>query len=549
MESLAKSTLGDLLDKVAEKFGRSEALVDAPTGRRYTYNQLNIQVDALAKGLLALGLQKGECLAIWAPNRSEWVIIWFAAAKCGLVMTTVDTSFDSQKLSYQLNQADCRVLVMAPGVEGDDLLQSLAELCPEIKKPAKGALSCSSLPDLKHVVVMGGGPPGTLSWEGLRDLGKSVTDRDLAKRQGSVRPDDAATLIYTSGTTGRPKGVISPHQGLLGPSLASALNQGLSNADRLCVSVPMSHMFGCICVALTGMLAGATLVIPGSALSPGAILNAVGRERCTALYGPPTLFLALMDLPEFKAVYKGSVKKGIIAGAQCPIEVMKKVMNQMGVSNLINGYGQTEASSWIAQTRPRDSFKTRVSTVGKAVPGVEVKVVDPATGQETAPGHVGEICARGFNMSGYHKNPAATASALDAEGWLHTGDMGSIDQRGNISISGRLKEVIRKGGKVIFPAEIEELLFTHPKVNNAQVFGIPHATLGEEVAAWIKPDKGTTMDVDEIIDFLKSELPETHLPRHIKFVDEFPMTPLGKIQKFKMREIYAQELSLNIHES
>ena len=542
MDTLTKSTLGDLLDEAAQKFGRSEALVDASTGRRHTYGQLKDEANALAKGLFAMGLKKGECLAIWAPNRPEWIIAWLAAAKCGLVMTTVDTSLDSQKLLYQLNQSGCRVLVMAPGVEDDELLQAFTGLSPKIKEPLEDALCWPDLPDLKHVVVMGGGTAGALCWEEVRELGKKVTDRELSERQASLRPDDAATLIYTSGTTGRPKGVISSHQGLLGPSLASAVNQSLSPKDSLCISVPLHHMFGCICVALTGMLAGATLVLPGPVLSSEAILNAVGRENCTALYGPPTLFLALMDLPEYKTVYKGSVKKGIIAGAQCPIEVMKKVMDQMGVSDLINGYGQTEASTWIAQTSSRDSFKTRVSTVGKVVTGVEVKVVDPATAQEKAPGQVGEICARGFNMTGYHKKPAATAAALDAQGWLHTGDMGSIDQRGNISISGRLKEVIRKGGKAIYPAEIEELLFTHPKVNNAQVFGVPHPALGEEVAAWIKPEKDAILDRDEIIAFLREDLPETHLPRHIKFVDEFPMTPVGKIQKFKMREIYAKEL-------
>ncbi|MBI4799206.1 MAG: AMP-binding protein [Desulfarculus sp.] len=537
-------TLGELLERIAAEAPEREALVDLPSGQRLTYAQFNQEATALARGFLALGLEPGQHLALWSPNRPEWLICWFAAAKAGLVLTSVDMGASSQQLAYVLAQSRSRCLVMAPGLAGGEYLDTLSQLCPEVDQPAPQGLGCQPLPDLARVVVMEGPaapPAGALSWAGLLELGQKVPPQALAQRQAVLDCRQPATLLYTSGTTGAPKGVLSTHYGLLNTSAFGARNQLLSASDRLCLSVPLCHMFGCVCVALAGIIAGATLVIPWRAADPAATLRAVAGERCSALYGPPTSFIAMMELDEYRALDHQSLRTGIMAGAQCPIEVMRKVVEDMGVTYILNGYGQTEASSWIAQTRPHDPLELRVSTVGRPIDGVKVKVIDPMNGQALGPGQVGEICARGFNMHGYYQMPAATHAALDPAGWLHTGDLGSQDQEGYLRISGRLKEVIRRGGQIIFPAAVEEVLFTHPAINNAQVFGVDHDELGEEVACWIRLEKGASLKPDEVRDFLQGKVPDNHLPAHYKFVEGFPMTPVGKIQKFRLREMFAQE--------
>jgi fatty-acyl-CoA synthase len=533
--------LGEALSRAARDFGENEAVVDLPSGQRLTYTQLDRAAQDLARGFMALGLEPGAHLGLWAPNMPQWIIAMFAAAKAGLVLNSVDTSFTAEQLAYQLKQSKCRALVLAPGLEGDEYLQTLSQLCPELEQPAPRGLACADYPDLKRVIVIGDqAPPGALTWEQAVALGQDIAPEDLAARGAAIRPQDAATLLYTSGTTGQPKGVLSPHQGMILTSVACGDNQRLSESDRLLVSVPLCHMFGCICVVLSGVLKAATLVIPSRLPEPAAILQAVVAENCTALYGPPTSFIAMMDEPAY-GESAGGLRTGIVGGAAMPIEVMRKVVEEMGVSNLIGGYGQTEASSWISLSSPDDSLELRSATVGRPVPGAQVKIVDPGSGQELARGQVGEICARGHVMIGYFEMPAETAAALDNQGWLHTGDLGSVDQDGYIKISGRLKEAIRIGGKIVFPAEVEEVLFTHPKINNAQVFGVPHDQLGEEVACWIKPEKGQQMDSTDIIDFLRGKLPDNHLPAHVRFVADFPMTPMGKIQKYKMREAFIAE--------
>ncbi|MFH1034558.1 MAG: AMP-binding protein [Pseudomonadota bacterium] len=539
-------TLGELLDRVALQAPQRQALVDLPGGARMTYARFRQEAEDLARGFMALGLEPGQHLALWSPNRPEWLIAWFAAAKAGLVLTSVDMGASSQQLAYVLGQSRARCLILAPGLAGDEYLATLGQVCPELVLPAPQGLACEALPDLDRVVVMeglGGLPAGALSWTGLKALGKTVEPAALAKRQAALPPDAPATLLYTSGTTGAPKGVLSSHHGLLGTSAFGAANQLLSGQDRLCLSVPLCHMFGCVCVALAGIMAGATLVIPWRAADPAATLAAVASERCSALYGPPTSFIAMMELPQYRQLELKSLRTGIMAGAQCPIEVMRRVVEEMGVTYILNGYGQTEASSWIAQTRPHDPLELRVSTVGRAIEGVELKIIDPASGQDLEAGQVGEICARGYNMLGYYQMPAATHAALDPLGWLHTGDLGSLDEAGYLRISGRLKEVIRRGGRIIFPAAVEEVLFTHPAINNAQVFGVDHDELGEEVACWIRLEKGASLSADQVRAFLAGKVPDSHLPTHYKFVEGFPMTPVGKIQKFRLREMFAQQKS------
>ncbi|MEK6654520.1 MAG: AMP-binding protein, partial [Thermodesulfobacteriota bacterium] len=386
--------------------------------------------------------------------------------------------------------------------------------------------------------------PGMHTWEEVLESGRDVPDLLLSERQSSCREDDVVTLLYTSGTTGAPKGVMSTHVGIINTTLASAENQRLTEKDRLCLSVPLAHMFGCICVTLAAVIKGATVIIPAETFDPGKVLEAITKERCTAIYGSPGAFIAMMEHPEYVPVNLRSLRTGIMGGAQCPLEVMKRVVEEMGVREIVIGYGQTEASSWITMTRPDDPLELRVSTVGRPIPNVEVKLIDPQSGREVPTGAIGEICARELNMRGYYKMPAATANAIDSEGWLHTGDLGTMDGDGYVRTTGRLKEVIVRGEETIYPTEIEEILFSHPKISNVQIFGVPSKISGEDVAVWIKLEEEASVTEEEILHYCRGKLPGSRLPRYIKFVNEFPMTPLGKVQKFKMREIAIKEYGL-----
>jgi fatty-acyl-CoA synthase len=486
-------------------------------------------------------------LALWSPNRWEWTITQFALAKIGAVLVSIDINCKIDQLEYFLRQSDSKSLVMAEGMKGSEYMDMIRQLCPEVKEAIPGKLNSRALPELQNIILLSDGTFGDMfQWKEILDMGRDVPDRVLAERQASCREDHIVTILYTSGTTGAPKGVMSTHFGIINTTLASANNQGITEKDRLCLSVPLSHMFGCVCVTLASVIKGATLVIPSETFDPPRILEAIEKERCTAIYGSPSAFLALMGDPRYRASNVKSLRTGIMGGAQCPMEVMKKVVGEMGVREIVIGYGQTESSSWITMTRPDDDLELRVSTVGKPLPHVEAKIIDPISGNEvpTDGNAVGEICARGFNMKGYYKMPSATANAIDSGGWLHTGDLGSMDGSGYVRTAGRLKEVINKGGEGIFPTEIEEVLFRHSKVLNAQVFGVPDKELGEEVAAWIKLEEGATATEEEIRQYCKERLPTSHLPRYIKFVREFPTTPLGKVQKFKMREMATEEYGL-----
>jgi fatty-acyl-CoA synthase len=537
--------MGDLLDEVALKFPENEVLIDVPKGKRYSYQELLRMVNQLAKGFLKLGLKQGEHLALWAPNCSEWIITEFAIAKIGAVLISVDTNCQLQQLEYLLKQSDSRSLVMTEGLEGSEYIEMIKQICPEVKDSILGQLNSRVLPELKNLILMSDqAHSGMLNWKAILEMGKEVPDHVLAERQRSCHEDDVVTILYTSGTTGVPKGVMSTHFGIINTTLASAENQKLTEKDRLCLSVPLSHMFGCVCITLAAVMKGATIIIPSETFNPRKILEAIEKERCTAIYGSPSAFIALMEDPKYPSFDIQSLRTGIMGGAQCPMEIMKRVVEEMGAKEIIIGYGQTEASSWITETRPDDPLELRVSTVGKPLPNLEVKVIDSKSGQEVSRGVIGEICVRGLNMKGYYKMPAATANAIDSEGWLHTGDVGTMDEEGYVRTTGRLKEVILKGEKTIYPTEIEEVLFSHPKILNVQVFGVPDKGVGEEIAAWIKLEEGTTVTEDEIIQYCQGKVPDSHLPRYIKFVKEFPMTPLGKIQKFKMREIEIKEYNL-----
>jgi fatty-acyl-CoA synthase len=504
-------------------------------------------VNQTAKGFLKLGLKQGDHLALWSPNRWEWTITQFALAKIGVVLVSIDINCKIDQLEYFLRQSDSKSLVLAEGMKGSEYIDMIRQLCPEVKGAPPGKLNSKALPELQNIILLSGRTFGAMfQWKEILDMGKDVPDKMLAERQASCREDHIVTILYTSGTTGAPKGVMSTHFGIINTTLASANNQRITEKDRLCLSVPLSHMFGCVCVTLASVIKGAALVIPSETFDPPKILEAIEKERCTAIYGSPSAFLALMGDPGYRASNVKSLRTGIMGGAQCPMEVMKKVVGEMGVKEIVIGYGQTESSSWMTMTRPDDDLELRVSTVGKPLPHVEAKIIDPISGKEvpTDGSAVGEICGMGFNMKGYYKMPSATANAIDSGGWLHTGDLGSMDGNGYVRTAGRLKEVINKGGEGIFPTEIEEVLFRHPKISNAQVFGVPDKKLGEEVAAWIKLEEGATAAEEEIRQYCKEKLPNSHLPRYIKFVREFPTTPLGKVQKFKMREMATEEYGL-----
>jgi fatty-acyl-CoA synthase len=544
---LVRKTVGDLLDEVALKFPEKEALVDLSRGMKYSYKELLAMVSQTAKGFLKLGLKQGDHLALWSPNRWEWTITQLALAKIGVVLVSIDTNCKVEQLEYFLRQSDSRSLVMAEGIKGSEYIDMIHQLCPEVKEAIPGQLNCRALPKLRNIILISGRTlDGMFHWRETMDMGKDIPDRMLAERQGSCHEEDMVTILYTSGTTGAPKGVMSTHFGIINTTLASAENQRLTEKDRLCLSVPLSHMFGCVCVTLASVIKGGTLVIPAETFDPSKILEAIKKERCTAIYGSPSAFMALMDDPRYRASDVKSLRTGIMGGAQCPMEVMKKVVDEMGVREIVIGYGQTESSSWITMTDPDDRLELRVSTVGRPLPNVEAKIIDTRSGDEVSmdAGAVGEICVRGFNMKGYYKMPAATANAIDSEGWLHTGDLGSMDMNQYVRTAGRLKEIINKGGEVLFPIEIEEVLFRHPKILNVQIFGVPDKELGEEVAAWIRLEEGVTATEEEIRQYCKERLPVSHLPRYIKFVREFPTTPLGKVQKFKMREMAIEEYGL-----
>lgn len=545
MAEILKHTLGSLLGKVAGDHGDNDAIVDLPSGRTWTYRQLNQRALRAAKGLVALGLAPGSHVALWAPNIPRWLIAWFGMAKAGLVLTSVETSLGAEQVEYLLNQSGCSTLLMAPGIKGREFEDTLASICPELAGSEPGRLDSQALPSLKNVVSLGDqAPAGAYSWPELLAMGGALADEEVFRRDRAVAPDDVATLLYTSGTTGAPKGVMSTHFGIINVSARSADNMRLSPSDRLCLSVPLSHMFGCVCVTLAALTKAAAIVIPSVDFSPRSLLAASEQQACTAIFGSPNAFLAIMDQPDYQERDISSLRTGIMGGAQCPLEVMTKVVEKMGLAEVVLGYGQTEASSWVTMTSPDDPLELRVSTVGRALPDCRVKIVDPASGEEVPFGQVGEFCCQGFNMKGYYNMPAATKQAIDPKGWLHTGDMASVDAAGYCRIAGRLKETITKKGEAIYPSEVEEVLFTHEAVANAQVFGVPAGKDGEEVAAWVKLKTGARAEPQDLIAFCADRLPASQVPAYLKFVDQFPLTSLGKVQKFKLRQLYAAELGL-----
>ncbi|MFZ5632514.1 MAG: AMP-binding protein [Bacillota bacterium] len=534
---VGKITIGGLVDGMASRFPNNDALVYPDLGIRYSYEQFRQVCNRAAKGFMKLGLNKGDKISIWANNVPEWVIAQFSTGKMGAVLVTVNTNYRAFELDYLLKQSDSTTLVLIAGIVGNEYLDMVYELCPELKECRPGELKSAKLPLLKNVIFIGKEKhPGMFTWDEVMAMADGVSDEELMARQASLDPHDVINMQYTSGTTGFPKGVMLTHTNLIGNALSLAECMAFSEKDRLCIPVPFFHCFGCVLGTLTCVVSGAAM-IPVVAFKAQKVLETVEKERCTALHGVPTMFIAELEEMEKKAYDTSSLRTGIMAGAPCPIEVMKAVVNKMGAREICITYGQTEASPGITMTRTTDPIELRVSTVGKALPNVEVKIVDPATGETVPPGVQGELCTRGYHvMKGYYNMPEATASAIDGDGWLHTGDLAVMDENGYCKITGRLKDMIIRGGENIYPREIEEFLYTNPKIKDVQVVGVPSAKYGEEVVAFIQLKEGQTATEEEIKDYCRDKISRIKIPAFVLFTDAYPTTASGKIQKYKLRE-------------
>ncbi|GAC1561181.1 MAG: AMP-binding protein [Herpetosiphon sp.] len=545
-EELVNTTIGDLLDCQAERYGSHEALVHVEHSVRYTYNEFRDECNRIAKGLLALGLEHGEHVGIWATNYPEWVVAQFATAKIGTVLVTVNPSYRVHELDYILRQSDISTLLLIDSYRTSDYVDMINELIPELRDSRPGELHSPRYPLLRRIIFIGNeAHPGMLEWNNLASLGAGISDAALHARQAACRPSDVINIQYTSGTTGFPKGAQLTHTNVVGDATYIGDCMRLTEHDRLCIPVPLYHCFGCVLGTLCCVTHGAAMVLPSPYFEPVKTMVAVEKEHCTALHGVPTMFIAQLQHPDFDKFQFSTLRTGIMAGSPCPIEVMKQVVERMGAHEITIAYGQTESSPVITQTRTDDPIELRVSTVGRALPHVEVKIVDPETGVEVSHGTQGELCTRGFHvMKGYYNLPDATAHAIDPDGWLHTGDLATMDAQGYCKITGRLKDMIIRGGENIYPREIEEFLYTHPRVADVQVIGVPDHKYGEEVMAWIKLKDGETATPEEIRDFCRGKIAHYKIPRYIKFVQAFPMTVTGKIQKYLMRDTSIEELNL-----
>ncbi|WP_338754737.1 AMP-binding protein [Bacillus sp. FJAT-52991] len=535
-------TVGELLTERAKQLPQHEALVYSDRNLRYTYSEFDELCQKAAKGLMALGIEKGENVAIWATNTPEWVTLQFATGKMGAVLVTVNTNYRTAELEYLLNQSESTTLILIEGYRGNSYVDTIYELCPELHTCEPGKLQSKRIPLLKNVVILSEKEyNGAFSWTDILNMADQVNEVELDERTKSLDPNDVINMQYTSGTTGFPKGVMLTHSNLINNAFNIAGCMELTKADRLCIPVPFFHCFGCVIGTLACVTVGATMV-PVQEFDPEVVLQTVEQEVCTALHGVPTMFISELNHPNFQKYNLSHLRTGVMAGSNCPVEVMKSVMDKMNMKEITICYGQTESSPVITQTRVNDPVELRVETVGRALPNVEVKIVEPGTNQEVPPMIQGELCTRGYHvMKGYYNNQDATHEAIDEEGWLHTGDLAVMDETGYIRITGRLKDMIIRGGENVYPREIEEFLYTHPKILDAQVIGVPDTKYGEEVMAWVILKEGETADVEEIKEYFKGKVSRHKIPKHIIFTKEYPMTASGKIQKFKLRE---QSLSL-----
>ncbi|MBP7334864.1 AMP-binding protein [Niveispirillum sp.] len=533
-------TIGQALENAARTWGGRDALVVPGQGVRWTWAGLAERADRLAAGLLALGLEPGDRVGIWSPNRAEWTLTQFATARAGLVLVTINPAYQAAELDYALNKVGCRALVLAPGFKGSDYVGLLRSLAPEM---ADGVpLRAARLPALRHVILLGDGAvPGTIPFASLTE---GADPAALAAVAARLSPDDAINIQFTSGTTGQPKGATLTHRNILNNGYFAGLGMALGPDDRICAPVPLYHCFGMVLGNLAAVTHGACLVHPGEGFDPLTTLRVAADERCTAMYGVPTMFIAMLDHPEFDRFDLSTLRTGIMGGAPCPVTVMEKVLDRMNMREVTIAYGMTETSPLSFQTPIDAPLDKRVGSVGRVHPHLQVRLAD--TDGNTVPrGATGELLTRGYSvMQGYWADPDKTAEAVDADGWMHTGDLAVIDEDGWCNIVGRVKDMVIRGGENIYPREVEEFLYRHPAIQDVQVFGVPDPKYGEALCAWIRPRDGKTLTEDDIRAFCQGQIAHFKVPRYIRFVTEFPMTVTGKIQKFAMREVMVAELGL-----
>lgn len=536
-------TIGQAFDNTVAAYPQGEALVVRHQQLRYTWQQLRDAVDLHARALLALGLKTGDRLGIWAPNCAQWCIAQLASAKIGAILVNINPAYRSSELEYVLKQSGCQWLVCAGAFKTSDYHGMLQGLIPELAEQTIGQLHCERLPELRGVISLHAQPPsGFLPWSQLTALAAGITAEQLQARQDSLDFDQAVNIQYTSGTTGFPKGATLSHYNILNNGYMVGESLGLTAADRLVIPVPLYHCFGMVMGNLGCITHGTTMIYPNDAFDPLLTLNAVAEERATGLYGVPTMFIAMLDQPRRGEFDLSSLRTGIMAGATCPIEVMRRVISEMHMSEVQIAYGMTETSPVSLQTGPDDDLELRVTTVGRTQPHLESKIIDEA-GNVVPRGTIGELCTRGYSvMLGYWNNPQGSSEAIDQAGWMHTGDLATMNEQGYVCIAGRNKDMIIRGGENIYPRELEEFFFTHPAVADVQVIGIPCARYGEEIVAWIKFHPGHCANEVELQAWCKERIAHFKTPRYFKFVEDFPMTVTGKIQKFRMREISIEEL-------
>ena len=542
---LIGDTIGDRFDAAAGRWANRDALVVRHQNVSWTWSELKERVDAFAAGLAALGLDPGSRIGIWSPNCAEWVITQFATAKAGLILVNINPAYRLEELEYALGKVGCKALVTATAFKSSDYVGMIRTLAPEIDAAEPGALRAGRLPDLRCVIRIGEeAAPGMHSFDDVLARGAAAGPAALDALAPRLQFDDPVNIQFTSGTTGSPKGATLTHHNILNNGYFVGAAQALGEDDRICVPVPLYHCFGMVMANLAAVTHGAAMVFPSDAFDPLETLRTVEAERCTSLYGVPTMFIGQLQHPEFDRFDLSSLRTGIMAGSPCPVEVMKQVIEKMHMRHVTIAYGMTETSPVSTQTSVDDAFDRRVSTVGRVQPHLEVKIVDE-NGCIAPVGVAGEFCTRGYSvMRGYWGDPEKTAEAVDESGWMHTGDLAAMDADGYFNIVGRIKDMVIRGGENLYPREIEEFLYRHPKIADVQVFGVPDDKYGEELCAWIRLSEGETADAGEIVEFCRDRISHNKIPRYVRFVDSFPMTVTGKVRKFVMRERMIEELEL-----
>jgi fatty-acyl-CoA synthase len=536
--ALLQKTVGQIVKEQAVLYPNQEAYVYPEHGIRKTYKEFDEETDLLAKAFIGMGIKKGDNVAIWSDNKREWLLSQFATGKMGAVLVTVNTNYQAAELEYLLKQSEATTLILDESFKGTSYIDIIRSICPELIHSKQGVISSEKFPHLKKVILMSErGEEGMYNWSEFMAHAYGVSDDILNEHLKGLHPDDVINIQYTSGTTGFPKGVMLTHNNVVNNGNQIGDIMKLTERDRVCIPVPFFHCFGCVLGTMAAVTHASAMIIIEQ-FNPETVLQAVQDEKCTALHGVPTMFIAELNHPNFKKYDTSSLRTGIMAGSTCPIEVMRRVINDMGASEITICYGQTETSPVFLQTRTNDPIEKKVATVGKPHPNVEVKIVDPVSEAEVKVGEPGELWTRGYHvMKGYYNNEEATREVINEDGWLRTGDIAVEDAEGYFSITGRIRDMVIRGGENIYPREVEEFLYTHPGVADVQIVGVPDPKYGEELMAWIIPKEGAEIDEDSVKAFCKGKISFHKIPRYIEFIDEYPMTASGKIMKFKLQEM------------